>query len=54
MIDMHVVNKKAKKVHRFTIQKKKVINVHTVNWKKQRKYIDFYVHAVNKKSKDST
>ena len=30
-----------------------MINVHAVNKKKQKKYINSYMHAVNKKSKES-
>ena len=33
MIDVHVVNKNKKKVHKF-LQKKKMIDVHAVNKKK--------------------
>ena len=39
---------KTKKVYRFLQQKKKMIDVHTVNQKKQRKYIDSY----NRKEKN--
>ena len=30
-----------------------MINVHAVNKKEQKKYINSYMHAVNKKSKES-
>ena len=51
----HSKPKKAKKVHRFLqYGRKKMIDVYAVNKKKkQKKYIDSYVHAVNKKNKDS-
>ena len=41
MIDVHTVNNN--KVYRFLqYRKKKIIDVYTVNPKKQTKYIDFY------------
>ena len=44
---MHAVNqKKKKKVHKF-------LRAHCKQKKKKKKYIDCYVHAVNKKNKMS-
>ena len=43
MIDVYAGNKKNKEsIQILTIEKKKMIDVHTINQKKQRKYIDFY------------
>ena len=43
MIDVHIVKQKSKdSTQILTIWKKKMIDVHTVNRKKQIKYIDSY------------
>ena len=43
MIDVYAGNKKNKEsIQILTIEKKKVIDVHTVNQKKQRNYINSY------------
>ena len=58
MIDVHTVNqKKQRKYIDSYHMEEKMIDMHAVNKKKkkqkQKKYIDSYVHAVNKKNKDS-